>query len=960
MSLPGRWKTSEWLIVGLVVSNGLILSPVSLELKVLGGMVLFCLVPGLALVNWLFPRPGQMNLLTRLILGMSASYVVSTLTVFVLNSFRLELTAWRLAAALDVVSAALIVGCALAVRRSGDEHDEHGPAQPENWLYVGLLLAALGLFRFMGLGYAELIAADEIRIAQPITTLIAGNGSVLFEYPKGPTEVLTALSFASFGDSYHEFALRFPFAFASVVSVLLLYLLGKQMFSARVGFVAGLLLALEGIYLAQSRFAQYQALVILTGVSAIYCFWRAGTDFRTRARFLLLGSAFFALGCLTHYGGIIVLPVLAGLYLSQQRFAWKREVVLVLACAAIVCVINAPYYSLFFFARSMNRTRSYYIDRRLAWGTGVYNNLQQFQSYVIFTNSTYYVAFMWAALLGALAVLAEKAASKLLLLIAGVSFAAGIVISLWHPNLVQAGNINYAFAFFLPLLVVLVIRKDVPLADRAVWWWFMTGFVILTFFAQQPMTHWYVMSPPWALLAGIAIHRVFGLTEKKMGPSSSRLLWAPFSVLILLFAGYLYLLFVQEAPPHIELFPDHESPLYWTSQDTGRLGGVVSYGVPRQEGWKAIGYLYRTGILRGRLRPSSKEFSVRESLEWYLGHQFDTDQNSRYILYFVDWPPDNPLNTIEQWYTPIGRVLVGGQPKILIYEQKGTARLGPVVDYSFEELEAQYDQHVSLDEQLKLNEITDETSKVYHQAAGLVEATSAPGDMVVFTDRGQVGPFSYHYAGDLPYHIPEEALSPKDLDDWLSAHPIEGRAYVLIWAPPGSAERQAWDAWLATQAAVREKSWYGNVGLAIYGAHSPGPGDLRLLQDSRISDSIQLLGYRMSYMAPTKTVLVTLFWAADSQVGQDYTVFTHLADGQNRLRSQKDNQPVNGTLETSVWRTDKVITDGYAISTESVPPGEYWVDVGMYDPLTGERLPASGQGVTPDRSLRLPVSMKIS
>ena len=145
------WKSSVWLAAGLVLGNVLLASN-SMYLRVLGGMVLFCLVPGLALVNWLFPRPSQLSFLTRLILGMSASYVVSTLTVFVLNFFRLELTAWTLAAALDVVSAALIVGGALAGRASGDEHDAGGSAPGENWVYVGLLLAALGLFRFVGLG----------------------------------------------------------------------------------------------------------------------------------------------------------------------------------------------------------------------------------------------------------------------------------------------------------------------------------------------------------------------------------------------------------------------------------------------------------------------------------------------------------------------------------------------------------------------------------------------------------------------------------------------------------------------------------------------------------------------------------------------------------------------------------------------------------------------------------------
>jgi hypothetical protein len=49
---------------------------------------------------------------------------------------------------------------------------------------------------------------------------------------------------------------------------------------------------------------------------------------------------------------------------------------------------------------------------------------------------------------------------------------------------------------------------------------------------------------------------------------------------------------------------------------------------------------------------------------------------------------------------------------------------------------------------------------------------------------------------------------------------------------------------------------------------------------------------------------------------------------------------VNGTRPTSTWRIGEVVVDSYAIVLDQQsPPGRYAVEVGLYEPATGERLP---------------------
>jgi hypothetical protein len=76
-----------------------------------------------------------------------------------------------------------------------------------------------------------------------------------------------------------------------------------------------------------------------------------------------------------------------------------------------------------------------------------------------------------------------------------------------------------------------------------------------------------------------------------------------------------------------------------------------------------------------------------------------------------------------------------------------------------------------------------------------------------------------------------------------------------------------------------------------------------------------------------------------------YTVFTYLLDTGGQVRGQKDNPPVGGSYPTTLWVPGEVVVDRYEIPiVADAAPGQYAIEVGMYDPATIVRLPVLDPG----------------
>ena len=111
--------------------------------------------------------------------------------------------------------------------------------------------------------------------------------------------------------------------------------------------------------------------------------------------------------------------------------------------------------------------------------------------------------------------------------------------------------------------------------------------------------------------------------------------------------------------------------------------------------------------------------------------------------------------------------------------------------------------------------------------------------------------------------------------------------------------------------------------------------------EADLGGKIELLGYDLAtaYASPGDTLRLTLYWKALTQMNKDYTVFTHLTSTDDRIWGQQDNWPVKGTYPTWAWMEGEVVVDDYEILIQpETPQGEYMLQVGMYDRITGQRL----------------------
>ena len=113
---------------------------------------------------------------------------------------------------------------------------------------------------------------------------------------------------------------------------------------------------------------------------------------------------------------------------------------------------------------------------------------------------------------------------------------------------------------------------------------------------------------------------------------------------------------------------------------------------------------------------------------------------------------------------------------------------------------------------------------------------------------------------------------------------------------------------------------------------------------------------------PGDSLPLTLYWQADGPTDIDYTVFVHLVGPDGRPHGQVDHIPAAGAAPTTSWVADQVIADHVSLPVAGdAPAGLYHVAIGMYDVISGGRLPivdASGQPL-PDNQAILPVEITI-
>lgn len=123
--------------------------------------------------------------------------------------------------------------------------------------------------------------------------------------------------------------------------------------------------------------------------------------------------------------------------------------------------------------------------------------------------------------------------------------------------------------------------------------------------------------------------------------------------------------------------------------------------------------------------------------------------------------------------------------------------------------------------------------------------------------------------------------------------------------------------------------------------------------DAQFGDAIRLLGYDLT--GDGRDYGLTLVWQAIEQPAADYAVFVHVLwpDG-TCCAWQSDAAPRGGTYPTSRWVAGEVVIDSYGIALpDDAGPGDYPLEIGLYVPETGARLPVLAEEAAPGDALRL-------
>lgn len=126
----------------------------------------------------------------------------------------------------------------------------------------------------------------------------------------------------------------------------------------------------------------------------------------------------------------------------------------------------------------------------------------------------------------------------------------------------------------------------------------------------------------------------------------------------------------------------------------------------------------------------------------------------------------------------------------------------------------------------------------------------------------------------------------------------------------------------------------------------------------------RLLGYDLptTSLAPGQPLGLTLYWQATDTTGERLKVFVHLLDAAGNIIGQSDQEPAAGARPTSSWTPGEYLVDRHVLTVDpAAPAGPATLEIGLYDPLSGQRIPWSSPASEAGRdALRLPAAIAVT
>jgi hypothetical protein len=251
-----------------------------------------------------------------------------------------------------------------------------------------------------------------------------------------------------------------------------------------------------------------------------------------------------------------------------------------------------------------------------------------------------------------------------------------------------------------------------------------------------------------------------------------------------------------------------------------------------------------------------------------------------------------------------------------------------------------------------LRELIDRGQGISLLAAEVETATARPGDIVWMTLYWQIE--------DYPPEPPEFVVEMfgRDAGRIANLHSYHGRGLypATLWPPDAViadrfAVRIAPDAVAPVLGRVFARIHTGMPGIEVATVKIV-PEQFRGIPDvlqAELGEHIALVHVRIvpEQVQPGQPVRLSVRWYVPrGKPDWDYTTLIHLGQPDQPPLATGDSPPLRGDYPTRVWSNGETIDDSYTlIIPDDLTPGRYPVWIGMYDPITGERLPLKVGGV---------------
>lgn len=658
------------ILVAAFVAHVALFAPAPLLLQTAAVLVLVTLLPGILLVESLVgrtPHPPERG--EYLLYAVGAGVSILILLMLGINYFPGALSRWQLLLVVDVLLGLLLVLTQLHQKRSSNAKPASNDVarRRQTWLLIGLLFVLLvgGFFRFVNLDYSE-FQGDEARAMLRAAAVVQGYDDVLFLHKKGPAEILVPAALYVFTGRITESAARLPFALINLASVFAVFVLGRRMFGAVAGWIAAMLLALNGYYIAFGRIVQYESIGFLASPLLVLVCYRLVQHPHLIARYLVLAGLFLTAGLMAHYDMMLAVPPAIYLVLQLRHRLHAHTLVRgLLPAFSVTMAALAAFYLPYMFNPRFGST-SDYLAEQLGVDGIPYNNFPELFWQALLYMSSYYLILVVALAILALVYAYWRGLSRRWRLPLAGLVLAGSVVALLRPEASPVAGIDASAAFFLVVIPGVIVLPRLSIAERTTWLWFGISMVIAVFAVARPGTHHMPFHAPWALLGGYVTAAGWQWLQSHVDRRSALLAGVGLAtVAVAVFGWYLYQVFIYNRVEVVETWEQNRPRGYWTPSEELRAG--LEFGLPHRSGWKAIGVLYQDGRLDGFFRTNAQEWLA----DWYVRGVKRCERDTTYL--FIDLRKTVSDNLREQQergaYTHIGTILVYGEPRLEIYQR---------------------------------------------------------------------------------------------------------------------------------------------------------------------------------------------------------------------------------------------------------------------------------------------------